>query len=578
MSSTDAVFDARFGRRFAAITGVVPAALLLWDAWHGQLGVNSVNYAIRTTGLLGLIYLTLTLLVTPVRRLFGWNALLGARRALGLLGFSYIALHFLIFFWWDRDRSLTSTFDEILERPYLTIGFGALVLMIPLAITSTDAMVRRLGAKRWKLLHRAAYLIVLGGVVHYYLLVKADTRQPRAFAIVLGALMAFRLVDHYLSLRRAARQPRRGAGAAPAAAPKKPRFWTGELVVARVFAETPDVRTFRLAPVGGGELPFDYQPGQYLNLALTIGGRRVNRSYTIASSPSRTGYVEITVKRKQGGWGSHHVHDAFVEGALVKVGAPAGRFTFTGAGADRVLLLSGGVGITPVMAMLRWLTDRAWTGQIYFVTSVRTPADVIFADELAYLAARFPNLHLVITATATADGDGWTGRRGQITAELLREHVPELARTPVYLCGPEPMMIAMRALLTSEGVPVDAIHTEAFVSPPTPAADEPDALVLDEPAPPALLGDRLVPIRFQRSGKSGELSGDRTVLEAAEDAGLDLPFECRSGICGQCKCKLVSGNVTMDVQDALSSAERAQGYILACQARPAGDRPLAIDA
>jgi len=558
-------FDASFGRRFAAVTGVVPLALLAWDAGHGRLGVNAVNYAIHTTGLLGLIYLTLTLLVTPVRRLSGWNGLLGARRALGLLGFAYIAMHFAIFFWWDRDHSVASTVEEIVERRYLQIGFAALVLMIPLAVTSTDAMVRRLGAKRWKLLHRLVYPIVVGGVLHYYLLVKADTRQPRIFAIVVGALLLFRLGAHYRDLRRAARKP------PPAAVPKKPRFWTGELVVARVFDETPDVRTFRLVPVDGGELPFDYRPGQYLNLALMIGERCVNRSYTIASSPSRSGYAEITVKRKLDGWGSHHVHDQLVEGARVKVGAPSGRFTFTGAAADRVLLLAGGVGITPLMSMVRWLTDRAWPGQIHLICAVRTSRDVIFGDELGYLAARFPNLHLVITASAP--DAAWTGERGQISADLLTRTVPQLASMPVFLCGPAPMMTAMTALLGGLGVPADAIHTEAFVSPPTAVVDEPDAMVLAEPV---LLGaDRLVEIRFQRSGKTAEVSGSRTVLEAAEDAGIDLPFECRSGICGQCKTKLVSGEVTMDVQDALTPAERGRGLILACQARAMRD--LIID-
>lgn len=584
MPTSERVFDARFGRWFAAIAGLAPAVLLGYDAAQGQLGVNGVNYAIRTTGLLGLIFLVLALAVTPVRRLTGWNALIAARRSLGLLGFAYIALHFAIFFWWDRDRSLASTVEEVVSRRYLQIGFAALVLMVPLAITSTDAWVRRLGARRWKRLHRLTYLIVIGGVAHYYLLVKADTRQPRAFAIVVGALLLHRAVAHYLDLRRAARTPK----AAPAAAPRKPRFWTGELQVARVFDETPDVRTFRLVPPGGGELPFDYQPGQYLNLALTIDGKRVNRSYTIASSPSRTGAVEITVKRATGGHGSHHVHATFVEGARVRVSAPAGRFVFTGAGADRVLLLAGGVGITPLMAMVRWSTDRAWPGQIYLVNSVRTPADVIFRDELAHLAARFPNLHVVTTATAA--GDDWTGERGHVTGALLSRTVPDLATTPVYLCGPEPMMAAMRVVLAELGVPAAAIHTEAFVSPA--AAAEAEPRLLAEAAPPAAtatatastaapfdgpaLDDAPVAIRFQRSGKTGDLSGSRTVLEAAEDCGVDLPFECRSGVCGQCKTRLVAGRVTMEVEDALSSAERARGLILACQAR--ASRDVAIDA
>jgi len=535
-------FDARFARRFAACAGVVPLALLVWDARHDNLGVNAVNYAIRTTGLLGLIFLTLALAVTPVRRLLSWNALIAARRAFGLLGFTYIAIHFLIFFWWDRDRSLSSTLEEVIERRYLQLGFLALVLMIPLAITSTDAWVRRLGARRWKLLHRATYAVVVLGIIHFWLLVKADTSRPKTFAVLVGALLLFRFIPE----RK--RKP---------ALARRPRFWKGELLVDKVTQETHDVRTFRLRPVDGGPLPFEYQPGQYLNLALTIDGRRVPRSYTIASTPSRPGYVEITVKRKAGGYGSHAVHDQFVEGAKVQVGAPAGKFVFTGSADDarRVLLLAGGVGITPLMAITRFLTDRAWTGDLHLVNSVRSPDDIIFERELADLAAEHPNLH-VLHVPASTDG--------HITAEVLRRAVPDLAGVPVFLCGPEPMMDAMQTLLVGLGVPEALIHTEAFVSPATPPAGAPiEELIATPDGTPAT-------IQFSRSNKSGDVTGI-TVLEAAEGCGVDLPYECRSGICGQCKIKLVTGKVTMDSQDALTAAERAGGLILACQARATSD-------
>lgn len=568
-------FDASFARWFAGVCGVVPALILIWDALHDRLGVNGVNYAIRTTGLLGLVFLTLTLAVTPLRKLLGAPLVIAARRNLGLVGFGYIALHFLIYFWWDRERSVGSTVHEIIERQYLWFGFGALVLMLPLAITSTDAMVARLGGRRWKLLHRLIYVAVPAGVLHYWLLVKADTSRPKAFAIVVGGLLGYRLIAHYVDLRRAVAKAAKAARPA-ATAKKKPTFWSGELKVARVFDETGDVRTFRLVAPDGSPPPFQHQPGQYLTLALDLGGQRVNRSYTIASSPTRGGHVEITVKRLADGRGSPHVHKALVEGATVKVSAPAGKFVFTGAGVDRVLLLAGGVGVTPLMAMARYLTDRGWPGHVHFVFSVRTPADVIFADELAYLARRHPNFHLCIVATQA--GDDWKGERGRVSLELLRREVPGLERTPVYLCGPEGMMDAMRALLVGGGVPAEAIHTEAFASPAV-AADAGPAMLTTAAVVAAATrrpSDAPVAIRFKRSGREGELSADRTVLDAAEECGVDLPFECRSGVCGQCKTRLVSGEVTMDSADALSAAERGRGLILACQARAVGD--VVVDA
>src|SRR5687768_13619174 len=192
--STSRFVDGPFLKRFVIACCLVPGALLLWDAYQGQLGVNEVNFAIRTTGLVGLVFLITTLAITPLRKLTGWNVLISARRNFGVFGFFYILAHFVIFFWWDREGSIGSTLTEIVERPYLWFGFGALVLMAPLAITSFDSMVSRLGGKRWKRLHRLAYVAAAGGVVHYYLLVKADVTKPLVFGGVLMALLAARLV------------------------------------------------------------------------------------------------------------------------------------------------------------------------------------------------------------------------------------------------------------------------------------------------------------------------------------------------------------------------------------------------
>ena len=178
MSTSEAVIDARFAKRLVTVCGLVPAALLVWDAYHDQLGVNHVNFAIRTTGLVGLVLLVLSLVITPLRRLTGWNLLIAIRRNLGVLGCLYLSIHFIIFFWLDRQASVASTLNEIAMRRYLWFGTSSLALMLPLTLTSTDGMVSWLGATRWKALHRLAYLIAIGAVVHYYLLVKSDVRQP----------------------------------------------------------------------------------------------------------------------------------------------------------------------------------------------------------------------------------------------------------------------------------------------------------------------------------------------------------------------------------------------------------------
>ncbi|HEV7553804.1 MAG TPA: ferric reductase-like transmembrane domain-containing protein, partial [Kofleriaceae bacterium] len=560
--------------------GIVPAILLVWDAYHGNLGVNGVNYAIRSTGMLGLVFLTLSLAITPIRRLTKWNILISARRNLGVYGFVYILSHFLIFFWWDRDGDIADTLSEIIDRPYLWYGFGALLLMVPLVLTSTDGMVTRLGPKRWKALHRLSYVAVLGGVIHFYLLVKADTSRPFAFSVAFGALMLFRIVDNEVELRREVRKAR--SKMPPIAKPGgKKKFWSGELLVARIFQETHDVRTFRFVMPDGGPLPFDYTAGQYMNLKLVIGGKRVNRSYTISSSPTRSSsYIEISVKRAGNGYGSHHMHDSVKEGDRIKVSAPAGKFVFAGAPADakRIVMLAGGVGITPMMSITRALTDRSWPGDIYLIFAVRKKHDIIFDTEIRHLEARFPNLHVCVTLSGDDDG-AWTGKRGRITRELVTSFVPDLAHGPIMMCGPEGMMKEMRALLVGMGIPDAEILEEVFVSPPTPS--ESDAVTADAMAAADAVEDMPAEgepanVRFQKSDRTCELTPELTVLEAAEECGVTIPFECRSGICGQCKTKLVSGRVVMEVQDALTSGDRAKGLILACQAKAVKD--VVVDA
>lgn len=615
--------DLRFTKLLVVVNALVPGAILAWDAAHGQIGVNGVNYALHTTGLLTLIFLLLTLLVTPLRKLTGWNTVISYRRTLGLFAFAYASVHFLIFFGLDRALSVSSTLHEIFARKYLLIGTVGLLSMVPLAITSTNGMVTRIGARRWKALHRLVYVTAIAGALHYYLLVKSDTRQPLAFAAVLALLLGFRVVRYLLDRGKG---PGRGgvpgrpmmvtarAGASVGAlaarttaasgvAARRPRFWSGELRVTGVFEETPDVRTFRLMLPDGGELPFAHQPGQYLNLALTIDGKRVKRSYTIASSPTRAQYCELTVKRASSGFGSWHLHDHIRVGSTLAVSAPAGRFVFTGVETDRVVLIAGGVGITPLMAIVRYLTDRGWPGQIYLLVAARTERDLIFAEELSYLEKRFPNLHVCRTLSRpdastganekgapAAPGAGGRGGRGAISRAVLERFVPDIAKGPVYLCGPDGMMTATRALLLELGLPEAQLKTEAFVSPQPGVVDEPEppssssrVSVMLEPsadadltATPGATGGEGAHVRFARSGLEVVLSAGKTILETAEDAGVDLPFECRSGICGQCKTRLVSGRVTMDSEDALSATEKARGLILACQAHPSGD--VAIDA
>jgi sulfoxide reductase heme-binding subunit YedZ len=186
--------DIRFAKLLVQVNCAVPATLLGWDAWHHELGANPVNFAILTTGLMALIFLMLTLAVTPLRKITGLNWLISFRRMLGLYAFFYACAHFLIFFSLDRGFSVSSTLHEIIKRKYLWLGIAGLLVMVPLAVTSTNAMIKRLGGKRWRTLHRLAYVAAVAGVIHYYMQVKADVRQPLVFAAVLAILLGYRLM------------------------------------------------------------------------------------------------------------------------------------------------------------------------------------------------------------------------------------------------------------------------------------------------------------------------------------------------------------------------------------------------
>ena len=189
--------DLRFAKFLVLVNGAVPATLLGWDAWHHKLGANPVNFAILTTGMSALVFLMLTMLVTPLRKISGLNWIISFRRTLGLFAFFYACAHFLIFFSLDRSLSLSSTLSEMVKRKYLIVDSTALLVMVPLAVTSTNAMIKRLGGKRWRALHRLAYVAAIAGVTHYYMQVKADTRQPLVFAAVLAVLLGYRLMVYW---------------------------------------------------------------------------------------------------------------------------------------------------------------------------------------------------------------------------------------------------------------------------------------------------------------------------------------------------------------------------------------------
>lgn len=206
-----ALKELSFGTLLVLVNGLVPGALLLWDAYHHRLGANPLEFITRATGTLTLIFLLLTLAVTPLRRLLGLNQLGRHRRALGLFAFAYGSLHFLAYVWFDKFFNPRLIAADIAQRYFIAVGMLSFFLMIPLAVTSTNAMIRRLGGKRWNRLHKVTYLVAAGGILHYYLLVKADVSKPLLFGVALALLLGYRLLVAFGASTAVKTRPKTGA-------------------------------------------------------------------------------------------------------------------------------------------------------------------------------------------------------------------------------------------------------------------------------------------------------------------------------------------------------------------------------
>ena len=190
--------EIRFAQQVVFVNSMVPLVLLAWDAYYHRLGANPLEFITRTTGTLTLVFLLLTLAITPLRKLLGLPWMIKFRRMLGLFAFFYGFLHLITYVWFDKSFNVSEAAVDITKRPFIAVGMVSFFLMVPLAITSSKAMVKRLGGKRWNILHRAVYLAGIGGVIHYWMLVKADTRIPLGFGVVLLTLLVYRLVARYV--------------------------------------------------------------------------------------------------------------------------------------------------------------------------------------------------------------------------------------------------------------------------------------------------------------------------------------------------------------------------------------------
>ena len=316
--------------------------------------------------------------------------------------------------------------------------------------------------------------------------------------------------------------------------------------VLEVRRETVDSATLVIKP--GWGFSFDYQAGQYVGIGLLVDGRWRWRSYSLTSSPvtskgSRT--ITITVKAMAEGFLSTHLVGGVEPGTIVRLAAPQGNFVMPDPAPASVLYLTAGSGITPVMSMLRTLVRRGQLGDVVHMHSAPTEADVMFASELSELATRHDGYRLQLRATRA---------EGRLDLDRLDEVVPDWRERQTWACGPEAMLEAAERAWAAAGI-ADQLHLERFA--------------VTRAAAHGSGGS----VTFARSGKSADVDGATTLMDAGEAAGIQMPFGCRMGICQSCVVGLLDGHV----RDLRTGTEHEPGSrVQTCVSAASGDCTLDV--
>ncbi|WP_254071094.1 hybrid-cluster NAD(P)-dependent oxidoreductase [Shewanella xiamenensis] len=348
-----------------------------------------------------------------------------------------------------------------------------------------------------------------------------------------------------------------------------------QLVCVERWNETADVVSFRFQ--AGEPMKFDYKPGQFMTLVLDINGEQACRSYTLSSTPSRPYSLMLTIKRVEGGLVSNYLIDHLQPGQMVRVLPPTGQFNLFDISAQKYLFLSAGCGITPMYSMSRYLTDTQMNADIAFVHSARTQADIIFKTSLETMATRHRDFKLrYIVENVTTDTVWHTEETlhdiGRLSANNLRDLVPDFAERTVFLCGPEPYMQAVKMILTKLNFDMSKLYHESFAS----AVKEAQSRVKQAEMQSANQVNASASFMLSIGDKKRALTAEQTLLEGIEAEGLPIIAACRSGVCGACKCQVLEGETESTSSMTLTPADIEAGYVLACSTKLKSDVTLSL--
>ncbi len=340
-----------------------------------------------------------------------------------------------------------------------------------------------------------------------------------------------------------------------------------DLPVVAIDAEADHAVAITLGIAAEHRERFAFQPGQFLTVRATLGGQEVRRNYSICSTPARldqSGQMQIGVRAVEGGLMSNWLTQDLKVGQTLSIAPPEGRFVIRRERALHRVGFAAGSGITPILSILTHTLEHSAQAKFTLVYGNRRMDSVMFNEALQDLKDRFPDrLTLIhILSRQAQEVPLLEGRiDGDKVRALMQVFLPVKSMDEVYICGPEAMIEATEACLLAAGVPADRVHSERFASGASPARTTRRAEVT---------ADAGVKLSIIADGKRHELRmhPEDHILEVALQAGLDLPYSCKGGVCCTCRAKVMSGQVSMDKNFTLEADEMQQGFVLSCQARP----------
>ncbi|MBI1304999.1 MAG: 2Fe-2S iron-sulfur cluster binding domain-containing protein [Bacteroidetes bacterium] len=344
------------------------------------------------------------------------------------------------------------------------------------------------------------------------------------------------------------------------------------LKVDKITRETQDAVSIRFLVPPPLKGIFTYKAGQYLTLYANINGEDVRRSYSVCESPYIDDMPTVAVKEVEDGRMSIFLNRELKEGDLIEAMPPMGKFTVEpdSSRSAHYVLFGGGSGVTPLKSILLTVLTREPNSKVTLIYANRNESSIIFRSQLENLATQYAGRFELVQLLDEAPA-GWSGLTGMLNPmkirQLIQQHVSEPAAAQYYICGPGGLMTLVRETLEHSNIESSHIHLEYFtaVEKSAEVSDSSDETEVGE------IKTRTVEVELFGDVQNVSVKPNQTILEAAQEAGMDPPFSCTVGVCTTCRAKVHSGKVKMDEREGLSDAEVEEGYVLTCQSHPLTD-------